>query len=280
VVSRLRIAGYRPSSAGRVDLARWAFAGAVAAAVVGSFSSLQGLLIWPSELFVLWIRSRTKGLLLAWIVAATLTIAIFFYNFQFQHGDLSYVLRQPVDSVAFYFFLIGDVVGFQAPGGGQAGNLAVVALGVAIAGVAVWTVTRYGIRPNLTDPSALGVTIILFGLMCAGLITIGRAPYGPSVALRYAVFTLLGLGGLLLGPPEPSHRTRLQVESSGVSVGHANHCCHRHLPPGHLGNGVGHQGPPKLASDGHRCGTSDSEHLYGLRSTRGQRPVPESVRHR
>lgn len=175
----------------RARLGRWAFAGAIAAAVVGSYSSLQGLLIWPSALFLLWIRSRTKGYLVAWIVATTLTVGLFFYNFHFQHGDLAYVLRHPIDSVAFYFFMIGDVVGLQAPPGGQVGNLAVVALGAVITGVAVWSVIGYGIRRSLTDPGALGVTVTLFGLMCAGLTTIGRASYGPSVALRYAVFMLL-----------------------------------------------------------------------------------------
>ena len=124
----------------RARLGRWAFAGAIAAAVVGSYSSLQGLLIWPSALFLLWIRSRTKGYLVVWIVATTLTVGLFFYNFHFQHGDLAYVLRHPIDSVAFYFFMIGDVVGLQAPPGGQVGNLAVVALGAVITGVAVWSV--------------------------------------------------------------------------------------------------------------------------------------------
>ena len=203
----------------QAHLGRWAFAGAIAAAVVGSYSSLQGLLIWPSALFLLWIRSRTKGCLVVWIIAATVIVGIFFYNFHFQHGDLAYVLRHPIDSIAFYFFIIGDVVGLQAPPDGHVGNLAVAALGAVITGVAVWSVIRYGIRPSLTSPGALGVTTILFGLMCAGLTTIGRASYGPSVALRYAVFTLLVWVGCyltLLSRPTAEGSRRDRVESLSI----------------------------------------------------------------
>ncbi len=51
----------------RPALTGWVFAGAIAATVVGSFSSLQGLLIWPVGLLVLYVHRRSRRSLLIWI---------------------------------------------------------------------------------------------------------------------------------------------------------------------------------------------------------------------
>ena len=52
-------------------------AGAIAAAVVGSFSSLQGLLIWPAGLVLLYCRKRQRTLVVAWILSAATFRALF-----------------------------------------------------------------------------------------------------------------------------------------------------------------------------------------------------------
>jgi hypothetical protein len=68
----------------RRDLGRIALLGAVVAAIVGSFSSLQGLLIWPSGLAVLAYRRQRRSIITGWIGAAIITTAVYFY-----HLDLS-----------------------------------------------------------------------------------------------------------------------------------------------------------------------------------------------
>ncbi len=197
-------------------LSRFAFVGAIATAVVGSYSSLQGLVIWPSALVLLWLRARTRGLVIAWIVAGSLTFALFFYNFHTEQGDLAYVVHHLVEAAAFYLFIVGDVIGLQAPPSGHFGNPAVTVLGAVILGIATWCVVHYATRRDPSDPAAIGVAIIVFGLVCAALITVGRLSYGPSVALRYAPFELLVWVGCylcLLSNPVPTSTGRRRRSS-------------------------------------------------------------------
>ena len=55
--------------------------GAIAAGVVGSFSSFQGLLIWPTGLVLLVIRRRAWPLAGAWALAGVGSIAFYFYDY-------------------------------------------------------------------------------------------------------------------------------------------------------------------------------------------------------
>ena len=138
-----------------------------------------------------------------WLVAAIVTTVLFFINFQFPPGNLAYVLSHPVDGVLFYFFAVGDVVGLQAPSGNRPGNGTVIALGILICAIAVWTVVMYCRRRDASAAGGIGVAVIVFGLLFAGLITVSRATFGPSAALRYDPFDLLILVGCylaLMGP--------------------------------------------------------------------------------
>jgi hypothetical protein len=187
----------------RPVLGRAALAGAIVTGVIGSFSSLQGLLIWPSGLVLLWLCRRTRKVIVSWLAAAIVTTVLFFINFQFPPGNLAYVLSHPVDGVLFYLFAVGDVVGLQAPSGNRPGNGAVIALGILICAIAVWTVVMYCRRRDASPAGGIGVAVIVFGLLFAGVITVSRATFGPSVALRYDPFDLLILVGCylaLMGP--------------------------------------------------------------------------------
>ena len=55
--------------------------GALAAAVVGSFSSLQGLLIWPTGLVLLYFRRRPWPHVGIWIAAAVASTGLYFRNY-------------------------------------------------------------------------------------------------------------------------------------------------------------------------------------------------------
>ena len=57
------------------------FVGAVLVAVVASYSSLQGLLIWPVGLVLLYHRRRPTWAFVSWIVAAVVTTALYFHNY-------------------------------------------------------------------------------------------------------------------------------------------------------------------------------------------------------
>ena len=56
--------------------------GAMTLAIVGSFSSLQGLLIWPAGLVLLYCRSRPRRFVIAWLAGGIVTGAVYFYQFR------------------------------------------------------------------------------------------------------------------------------------------------------------------------------------------------------
>jgi hypothetical protein len=176
------------------DDARWSWlvtAGAIVAAVVGSYSSLQGLLIWPTCLVVLLLRRRRPRFVISWIVAGVATTAIYFVNFNRQLGGSNdYAFHHPAQGLRFFFFSVGDVIGAHG------GDLA-VALGVLIVFTALWLTFSAVVRTEENDGSPLGVGLICFGLLFAVTITAGRA--GPGLdaggGSRYTTFDLLTLVG-------------------------------------------------------------------------------------
>jgi hypothetical protein len=176
------------------DDPRWGWlvmAGAIVAAVVGSYSSLQGLLLWPACLVVLLLRRRRLRFVISWIVAGAATAAISIVNFNWQLGDSNdYALHHPAQGLRFFFFTVGDVIGAHD------GNLA-VALGVLIVFTALWLTFSAVVRGEENDGSPLGVGLICFGLLFAVTITAGRA--GPGLdaggGSRYTTFDLLTLVG-------------------------------------------------------------------------------------
>src|ERR1700733_8304177 len=60
------------------------FGCAIAAAVIASFSSLQGLLVWPAGLLLIYLRRRPGNLAITWIGSAVLTGVIYFVGFNFN----------------------------------------------------------------------------------------------------------------------------------------------------------------------------------------------------
>ncbi len=133
----------------RVTMTWLTLIGAIATAVVGSFSSLQGLLIWPAGLLLLYHRRRAGRFVVAWIAAAAASFVIYFYNFNTSatsgspsHG---YSLQHPLAAIKFYVFEVGDIVGLPRVYNGPGGN-AVLLLGLVILVLAVLTLVAYGIR--------------------------------------------------------------------------------------------------------------------------------------
>ena len=176
------------------DDPRWSWflaAGAIVAAVVGSYSSLQGLLIWPSCLVVLLLRRRSLRFVISWVVAGAVTTAIYFVNFNTKLGASDhYALHHPAKDLRFFFFSVGDVIGAHG------GDLA-VALGVLIVFTALWLTFWAVVRAEDNDGALLGVGLICFGLLFAVTITAGRVSAGLDAggASRYTTFDLLTLVG-------------------------------------------------------------------------------------
>jgi len=95
-------------------LTQAAFVAAVAAAVVASYSSLQGLIVWPVGLLLLYFRRRSKQQLIAWCTLALLTAVLYFYHLNpSEYSDQTYVFTHPIASLKFLLFLLGSILGVQ-----------------------------------------------------------------------------------------------------------------------------------------------------------------------
>jgi hypothetical protein len=190
--------------------------GAIAAAVVGSYSSLQGLLIWPVGLVLLYHRRRSTGAFVTWIAAGLLTVGLYFYNFNAARTVSPFwALEHPLWSAKLVLFALGDVVGMQTSHGpvsaslllGRSdsaittpGNAAVLLFGVVILALAIFVVVKWGIRRDTATGAPLGVALIVYGVLFAALVTDGRVllDYWGVSQPRYATFDVLVLVGMYL----------------------------------------------------------------------------------
>ena len=167
---------------------------AVAVAVVGSFSSIQGLLIWPVGLLLLYQRRRAGRLMIVWAIAAVSTIILYFYDI--QQGGLnpsSFLLHHPVKDLQYFLLALGDVIGVSVSRSASAGDDTLMVLGLIILLLACWTLVNYGWRRDDTEGSPIGVALTLYGLLFAAIMTFGRATSDLAVAgtSRYTTFDLL-----------------------------------------------------------------------------------------
>jgi hypothetical protein len=186
----------------RITLTWVTLVGALAAAVVGSFSSLQGLLIWPTGLVLLYFRRRSWPQLSVWIAAAIASAILYFHHYSSSATPYPQFARQhPLIALKFFLFAIGDVVGKPVPlGSANSDNTLVVLLGLGIVILAVATVFICGFRRDEHGSSPVGIALICFGLLFAAVITQGRSflGYGGASFSRYTTFDLLILVGTYL----------------------------------------------------------------------------------
>jgi hypothetical protein len=183
---------------------RLVMAGAIAAAVIGSFSAFEGLFIWAVGLMVLYRRRCRRGPVWAWIASAAVTAILYFHNYRWGHKNLFWV-SHPITAIKFFFLAIGDVVGAKL-GDPNNGNEAVLVLGVVIFAAACWVIVTYGVRRRGEPGSSIGVALVCFGLLFAVTFAVGRVSAGLWFAgqSQYTTFDLLILAGCylaLLHPP-------------------------------------------------------------------------------
>jgi hypothetical protein len=194
------------------------FVAAAVVAVVGSYSSTQGLLIWPVGLVLLYLRGRTKWTFVSWLAVAGATAALYFYNFSVpgRADDPHNALDHPWEAVKFFIYALGDVAGVQ-PRNRVAANGAVMAFGVVILVLAVLVLIKWGFRRDERSGVPIGIALIVFGLIFALLFTEDRLIFGLQSAAqsRYTTNDLLVLAGIymttLSGLPS-SVRTRSKRE--------------------------------------------------------------------
>jgi hypothetical protein len=183
------------------SLTRLTFSAAAVIAVIGSFSSLQGLLIWPAGLVLLYHRRRPVRYMAVWIGCAVVTAVVYFLHFDTNQGSPhhGYVLHHPLAAVKFYLFALGDVVGIPQQYNGP-GNNAVLLLGFVILVLSLATLFVYGWRRDEQGGSPIGVALICVGLLFVATVTVGRILFGYAGASqsRYTTYDLLFPIGIYL----------------------------------------------------------------------------------
>lgn len=165
---------------------------AAAFALLASFSTLNGLLIWPAGLLALVGRRASWREVALWLTAACACVWMYFirYDSPPQVGSPVSAIAQPIQLIVFLIRSLG------APSG--AGSL----VWSFVAG-AVWTLVLVGLarrvwrRRRLLPQQASLVGLVAFGILSLAATAIGRAPFGPEWALasRYVLFSSLALAG-------------------------------------------------------------------------------------
>jgi hypothetical protein len=197
----------------RADLPWPVLALAIAVGVIGSFSSLQGLIIWPAGLLVLWFRHRRGGFAATWIVSAAITTVLYFVHGDLNSGGASkYAVQHPLAAARFYLALLGDVLGSDVQTSGAA-TLAVELFGLVMLIVAVWAIVLVCRGQLAPQGGPLAVALLCFGLLFAAFVTGSRAIAGLPAAgqSRYRTFDLLIVAAfLLLVVEEAVHRRSMR----------------------------------------------------------------------
>lgn len=185
----------------KITLSWLAWSVAAGAAIIASFSSLQGLFVWIAGLTILLQRKRPARMWLAWIGVALLTTGVYFYHWDpAQGGGVTYALGHPGEALQYFFFAIGDVVSIGLPNAPSSRQYVVLVFGVAIFAVAVWSLVRHGFRADDSTARPLGVALIWMGLLFAAGAATARAVMGISNAgfSAYVAFDVLILLGSFL----------------------------------------------------------------------------------
>ncbi|MHB8312961.1 MAG: hypothetical protein ACYDD0_06635, partial [Candidatus Dormibacteria bacterium] len=194
--------------AGLAHPSRIGYALAVAAAVIASYSSLQGLFLWPCGLVMLRGEPPGRRRQAVWLGTGTLATLVYLYHYNFSDSaspSLTFVLVHPVVAAKYLLITIGTVMPGLRSGATAAspqGSLAPTALaGAVILGlalVALVVVVLMGGRDRYLRGSA---ALIIFGLLFDLAVDVGRAFAGagqPFVLWRYPTYNLALLVGVWL----------------------------------------------------------------------------------
>lgn len=185
---------------------------ALVTAVIGSFCTIQGLIIWPAAFILSYQRRRPKSWLIVWSVAAVVTVLIYEYRFENNQAVPSYLtaLHLPGAAVRSYFQVIGGVLGVRLQDPNSGVSTAIVLFGVLLFLIAIYALATRGLRRDTSSGAPIGIALICFGLIYALGFAYARVFFGPSTASssQYTTFTLFLLVGCYLSlldtPARPS----------------------------------------------------------------------------
>lgn len=175
-------------------------------AIAASFSSLQGLFLWPVGLLgLLWRlegRSRRLSFAVPWIVVAAVTSGLYFNHYLFSTSatgaGIGYAFKNPNLVVVYLLGAVGNVFPVDETAVGLHALIGVpLCVAAAWVLVATWRERNRTPRPR---PLPLPAALIVFAVLFDTSIALGRVSLGMSGALasRYTMANLLLVLGILL----------------------------------------------------------------------------------
>jgi hypothetical protein len=175
---------------------------AIVTAVIGSFCTIQGLIIWPIGLILLAQRRRSKSWMIVWSVAGLVTVLVYGYRFENSQAVPSSLtgLHLPGAAVRSFFQVIGDVLGVPLRDPNTGLSTAVFLFGVIVFVLSIYALVTRGLRADTSSGAPIGVALICFGLIYSLGFAYSRAFFGPTSASssQYTTFTLFLLVGCYL----------------------------------------------------------------------------------
>ena len=182
----------------------WRFWLSIFLATCASFSSFQGLFLWPAGLIYLLANQFKLSQKIIWIVSGTCVTGLYFTHLGFHKIGVSLApLYHPIESLKFFLIAIGSVIPvssgyFQLP---TYGYHPVELTGIILLLLGVFVIIQ-GIRMRTEDkaylfPTALCVFAFLFDISLVG----GRQQLGllQATAPHYTTYNLLLIIGIYLG---------------------------------------------------------------------------------
>ena len=181
---------------------------AIAAAIVATFSALQGVIAWPEGLLLLlWATPRVRRTVAevgTWLLMCTLSGVAFLHGYSPSEGialcpsrncSLRYSLEHPVSLAKYVLVLVGASFsafrGLATPG--------YELIGAVLISLAVFVVVQsIRQRRNGADRIPLPLTLVGVGLTFDVLIALGRVGFGDDKNPQYAMPQTLLLAGLII----------------------------------------------------------------------------------
>lgn len=178
---------------------------AVLSGIVSSFSFANGLLTWPIGLVQILISYRLKNYTekrlfritgWAWGLIGVLVCLLYFigYNKVGHHPSLFYFLRHPMSSFSYLVVSIGSPLAVEKY---TATGLGSLLLFLYFYMIIFFVMKKY--RNEIAIPYFVTTfSLVLFSILSAILLTLGRSGFGVEQALssRYITITMLGVIGI------------------------------------------------------------------------------------
>ncbi len=178
-----------------------AFAAAIFFAVLASFSSFQGLFVWPAGLIYLLFNHFSLGQRKIWISAAILSAIIYFTGFSFHSTggpSLIYSLTHPLAVLRYLLIISGGILTLPTRTLDLSFFITRGFLGLFILGAGFASTFVAALESKKDKAFLLPVSMGVFSLLFFISASIGRAGFGVGQALEtryslYGIFILIAI---------------------------------------------------------------------------------------